>query len=175
MHTQKSQSCLTLGDPTDYNLPVSSVHGIILAKILPRLPTQKLINQKSIYTIEGIIKVRSLSFEKSNLKKKKKKSKSTKRKRGRKIVTAWVGKTFLSLIYNHGHSLSLLLFYLLFSRSLLTSGTQFTIMFACFLSALNQTEKLCIPWNKAQDSPAIQQVLRAICGMTVQKVGKIFP
>ena len=31
-----TQSCLTLFDPMDYSLPVSSVHGIILARILER-------------------------------------------------------------------------------------------------------------------------------------------
>ena len=29
-----AQSCLTLSDPMDYSLPVSSVHGIFQARIL---------------------------------------------------------------------------------------------------------------------------------------------
>ena len=41
MHAKSLQSCQTLCDPTDFNLPGSSVHGILQARILewsPRPP-----------------------------------------------------------------------------------------------------------------------------------------
>ena len=34
MHAKSLQSCLTLCNPTDYNPPDSSVHGILQARIL---------------------------------------------------------------------------------------------------------------------------------------------
>ena len=34
MHAKSLQSCQTLRDPTDFNLPGSSVHGILQARIL---------------------------------------------------------------------------------------------------------------------------------------------
>ena len=33
-----AQSCLTLGDPMNYSLPVSSVHGVFQARVLEWLP-----------------------------------------------------------------------------------------------------------------------------------------
>ena len=35
--TQSLQSCLTLGNPMDYSLPGSSVHGILQARMLERV------------------------------------------------------------------------------------------------------------------------------------------
>ena len=39
MYAQLLQSCLTLCDPMDYNLPRSSVHGILQARILEWVAT----------------------------------------------------------------------------------------------------------------------------------------
>ena len=38
VHANSLQSCLTLCNPMDYSLPGSSVHGILQARILERLP-----------------------------------------------------------------------------------------------------------------------------------------
>ena len=36
--SEVAQSCLTLSDPLDYSLPVSSVHGIFQARVLEWVP-----------------------------------------------------------------------------------------------------------------------------------------